>query len=125
MKAVNIGLIGYKFMGKAHSHAYHDMPFFFETEHVPVRKVICGRDYGATGVFEASSREEIGRGSRKDEQSRASVSGHPGPHRRRRAGCPSSSPPDRIVEPSAPRQTVDIGQDACEGRRMPPEKVNG
>lgn len=54
MKAVNIGLIGYKFMGKVHSHAYHDMPFFFETEHVPVRKVICGRD--AAALREAAAR---------------------------------------------------------------------
>ncbi len=45
--AVRVGLIGYKFMGKAHSHAYYDMPFFFHTEHVPVRKVICGRDEAA------------------------------------------------------------------------------
>ena len=44
LKPVNIGLIGYRFMGKAHSHAYQDMPFFFHTEHIPVRKVICGRD---------------------------------------------------------------------------------
>lgn len=25
---INVGLIGYKFMGKAHSHAYLDMPKF-------------------------------------------------------------------------------------------------
>ncbi len=44
MKPVNVGLIGYRFMGKAHSHAYHDMRFFFATDHVPVCKVLCGRD---------------------------------------------------------------------------------
>ncbi len=49
-----MGLIGYRFMGKAHSHAYHDMPFFFQTDHVPVRKVICGRDERA--AREAASR---------------------------------------------------------------------
>jgi len=43
MKKINVGMVGYKFMGKAHSHAYLDMPFFFKTEAVPVRKVICGR----------------------------------------------------------------------------------
>ena len=47
MTPVRVGLIGYKFMGKAHSHAYHDQPFFFGTEHVPVRQVICGRDRAA------------------------------------------------------------------------------
>lgn len=44
MRPVNVGLIGYRFMGKVHSHAYHDMPFFFQTEHVPVRRVLCGRN---------------------------------------------------------------------------------
>jgi predicted dehydrogenase len=44
---VNVALIGYRFMGKVHSHAYHDMPFFFRTDHVPVRRVICGRSEGA------------------------------------------------------------------------------
>jgi len=43
VKKVNVALIGYKFMGKAHSHAIKDMPFFFKTNLKPVRKVICGR----------------------------------------------------------------------------------
>lgn len=47
MPPVRVGLIGYGFMGKAHSHAYHDQPFFFRTEHAPVRRVICGRDRAA------------------------------------------------------------------------------
>lgn len=42
-KKINIGLIGYKFMGKAHSNAYRKMPMFFDTEAVPVLKAICGR----------------------------------------------------------------------------------
>jgi len=43
IKKVNVGLIGYKFMGKAHSHAFMDAPFFFKSGAIPVRKVICGR----------------------------------------------------------------------------------
>ncbi|MCD6232233.1 Gfo/Idh/MocA family oxidoreductase [Candidatus Aerophobetes bacterium] len=43
MKKINVGMVGYKFMGKAHSHAYLDMPFFFSTEVVPVRRALCGR----------------------------------------------------------------------------------
>lgn len=43
-RKINIALIGYKFMGKAHSHAYKDMPMFFEPEAIPVMKVICGRN---------------------------------------------------------------------------------
>jgi len=43
-KQVNVGLVGYSFMGKAHSHAYKDMAFFFpEAEACPVMKAICGR----------------------------------------------------------------------------------
>lgn len=42
VKKVNIGLIGFKFMGKAHSHAYKDIPMFFRLRVVPVMKAICG-----------------------------------------------------------------------------------
>ncbi|WP_409342335.1 Gfo/Idh/MocA family protein [Paenibacillus sp. MBLB4367] len=44
MKQVNIGMIGYKFMGKAHSHAYRDLHMFFPKTVRPVMKAICGRD---------------------------------------------------------------------------------
>lgn len=48
MKQVRIGMIGYKFMGKAHSHAYRDIPMFFPHIAEPVMQAICGRD--AEGV---------------------------------------------------------------------------
>lgn len=44
MKEVRIGMIGYKFMGKAHSHAYRDLPMFFPNTAKPVMSAICGRD---------------------------------------------------------------------------------
>jgi predicted dehydrogenase len=44
VKKINVGLIGYKFMGKAHSHAFKDMSMFFDASAVPVMKVICGRN---------------------------------------------------------------------------------
>ncbi|GGJ02056.1 oxidoreductase [Alicyclobacillus cellulosilyticus] len=44
MQEVRVGIIGYKFMGKAHSHAYHDIPLFFPDVPKPVKQVICGRD---------------------------------------------------------------------------------
>ncbi|MCT8139961.1 Gfo/Idh/MocA family oxidoreductase [Anaerobacillus sp. CMMVII] len=44
MKSVNVGMIGYKFMGKAHSHAYRDLPMFFPNSLKPEMKVICGRN---------------------------------------------------------------------------------
>lgn len=43
-KEIRIGMIGYQFMGKAHSHAYRDLPFFFDTKIKPVQKAIAGRN---------------------------------------------------------------------------------
>ena len=41
-KVLNVGMVGYKFMGKAHSHAYAVVPKFFQPAAVPVMKAICG-----------------------------------------------------------------------------------
>jgi myo-inositol 2-dehydrogenase/D-chiro-inositol 1-dehydrogenase len=43
-KSLNIGLVGYGFMGRAHSNAFLQAPRFFETEYEPVLKAICGRN---------------------------------------------------------------------------------
>jgi predicted dehydrogenase len=43
-KSVNIGLVGQKFMGKAHSNAYMTVAKFFDVEPKPVMKAICARD---------------------------------------------------------------------------------
>lgn len=43
-KKVRIGMVGYQFMGKAHSHAYRDLPFFFDTDVIPVQQAIAGRN---------------------------------------------------------------------------------
>lgn len=44
MKKLNVGMVGYKFMGKAHSNAYRALPMFFPNAVKPEMKVICGRD---------------------------------------------------------------------------------
>lgn len=44
MDQVNVGMIGYKFMGKAHSNAYLALPMFFPKSIEPKMKVICGRN---------------------------------------------------------------------------------
>ncbi len=44
MPTVNIALIGYKFMGRAHSNAYRQVRHFFPGKLEPRMKVICGRD---------------------------------------------------------------------------------
>ena len=42
-KTLNIGLIGYGFMGRAHSNAYCQVNHFFELDHRPVLKAACAR----------------------------------------------------------------------------------
>ncbi|MED3647443.1 Gfo/Idh/MocA family oxidoreductase [Halalkalibacterium halodurans] len=53
MGSIKVGMIGYKFMGKAHSHAYRDLPMFFPDHLRPEMKVICGRN--PEGVAQAAS----------------------------------------------------------------------
>ena len=48
---LNICLIGYKFMGKAHSQAWQTVDRFFDLDARPVMKVACGRDARAVGEF--------------------------------------------------------------------------
>ena len=43
MKPLNIGLIGYGFMGRTHSNAYKRVNDFFDVEYRPVLKAVCGR----------------------------------------------------------------------------------
>lgn len=44
-RQLNVALIGYQFMGKAHSNAYRQVARFFDDLEVePVMKVICGRN---------------------------------------------------------------------------------
>jgi predicted dehydrogenase len=44
MKKLNVGLIGYGFMGRAHSNAFRKVSNFFDLEYQPVLKAICARD---------------------------------------------------------------------------------
>lgn len=44
MDKVRVGMVGYKFMGKAHSNAYRALPMFFPNSIKPEMKAICGRD---------------------------------------------------------------------------------
>lgn len=43
-KPLNIGLIGYGFMGRTHSNAYRQAPQFFDCEIKPVLKACCARN---------------------------------------------------------------------------------
>lgn len=43
-KPLRIGMIGYGFMGRAHSNAYRQVSKFFEVEHQPVLQACCARN---------------------------------------------------------------------------------
>jgi predicted dehydrogenase len=53
-RTLNIGMIGYKFMGRAHSNAWLKADKYFDLRARPVMKMICGRD--KAGVAGACSR---------------------------------------------------------------------
>jgi predicted dehydrogenase len=50
-KKINVALIGYKFMGKAHSQAWRTVGRFFDLAAEPAMKVVCGRDAAAVDEF--------------------------------------------------------------------------
>src|ERR687895_1457339 len=41
---IGVGLVGYKFMGRAHSNAYRQAARFFDVDPKPRMVAICGRD---------------------------------------------------------------------------------
>ncbi len=56
MKELNVALIGYRFMGRAHSNAYRQVAPFMSPRLVPRMKVICGRNADAV----AAAAERLG-----------------------------------------------------------------
>jgi predicted dehydrogenase len=50
-KPLNIGMIGYGFMGRAHSNAYRKVNNFFNLQHRPVLKAVCARNKGKAQAF--------------------------------------------------------------------------
>jgi len=53
-KPLNIGMIGYGFMGRAHSNAYSKVNHFFDLQYRPVLKAICARDEAKAKAFAAT-----------------------------------------------------------------------
>ena len=51
MTPLNIGLIGYGFMGRAHSNAFRKVSNFFDLEYQPVLKAVCARDQPKVAAF--------------------------------------------------------------------------
>ncbi len=50
-KPLNIGLIGYGFMGRTHSNAYNRVSNFFELPYKPVLKAVCARNAEKAQAF--------------------------------------------------------------------------
>src|ERR1035437_3522092 len=53
MKKLNVGLIGYGFMGRTHSNAFRKVSNFFDLEYQPVLKAVCARDEAKVQAFAA------------------------------------------------------------------------
>ncbi len=43
-KKINVGMVGYGFMGRTHSNAFGKVNQFFDLGYEPVLKAVCGRD---------------------------------------------------------------------------------
>ena len=50
-KPLNVGLIGYGFMGRAHSNAYSQVNHFFDVPYRPVLKAACARSLDKVKPF--------------------------------------------------------------------------
>jgi predicted dehydrogenase len=50
-KPLNIGMIGYGFMGRAHSNAYRKVNNFFSLDYQPVLKAVCARNADNAKAF--------------------------------------------------------------------------
>src|SRR5262245_14118326 len=50
-KKLNIGLVGYGFMGRTHSNAFLQAPRFFDVPYEPVLKAVCARNADRVKAF--------------------------------------------------------------------------
>ncbi len=50
-KKLNVGMVGYGFMGRTHSNAFSQVGHFFDLPYQPVLKAICARDAGKAAAF--------------------------------------------------------------------------
>jgi myo-inositol 2-dehydrogenase/D-chiro-inositol 1-dehydrogenase len=54
MRELNIGLVGYGFMGRTHANAYLQAPRFFDVACRPVLKAVCARNANRAKTFAAN-----------------------------------------------------------------------
>ena len=60
MKTLNIGLVGYGFMGRTHSNAFHQAPRFFDLPYRPVLKAVSARNEERVKKFAANWGYDLG-----------------------------------------------------------------
>lgn len=53
MKKLNIGMVGYGFMGRTHSNAFNTVSNFFDVPYQPVLKAVCARNADRARTFAA------------------------------------------------------------------------
>jgi myo-inositol 2-dehydrogenase/D-chiro-inositol 1-dehydrogenase len=53
MKNLNIGMVGYGFMGRTHSNAFEQVNHFFDVPYRPVLKAVCARNAARASAFAA------------------------------------------------------------------------
>src|SRR4051812_31611193 len=54
MKKLNIGMVGYGFMGRTHSNAFLKVGNFFDLAYEPVLKAVCARNAARAEAFAAT-----------------------------------------------------------------------
>lgn len=52
-KKINVGMVGYGFMGRTHSNAFSQVGHFFDLPYQPVLKAVCARDAARLKAFAA------------------------------------------------------------------------
>ena len=50
-KKINVGMVGYGFMGRTHSNAFSQVGHFFDLPYQPVLKTICARSADKAKAF--------------------------------------------------------------------------
>ena len=58
-RALNIGVVGYGFMGRTHANAFRQVNQYFDVAYRPQLKAVCGRTEAAVKAFALALREAI------------------------------------------------------------------
>jgi len=73
MKDLNVGLVGYGFMGRTHSNAFHQVARFFDVPYRPVLKALCARKPDRAKAFAANWGYQSVEGDWRDLVARADI----------------------------------------------------